>query len=107
MQSDNLMVGGTITLSNQNYDMMDTVMYTTDEANWNNDDPKNNSTLIGDLTVKFRNPSGTVDLCEIYLDEIHVQDLNVSVDGAKRFEKTVEWRAKTSTSSGITFTTAV
>ena len=107
VQSDNLTVGGTLTLTNKDYAMMDDVLYTSDEANWDNDDPKNNTTHIGDLTVKFRNPGGTVDLCEIYLDEIHVQDLNVSVTGQQRFEKTVEWRAKTTTTNGITFTTAV
>lgn len=106
MQSDNLMIGGTITLSNQSYDMMENVLYTNDEANWDDTNPKNNTTLIGDLTVKFRNPAGNVNLCTIYLNEIHVQDLNVSVSGAKRFEKTVEWRAKTTDSSGILFTTA-
>lgn len=106
IQSSNLTVGGSMTLSNKDYSMMDEVLYTTDEANWNNDDPKDNVTLIGDLTVKFRNPSGSVDLCTIYLDEIHIQDLNVSVNGQKQYEKTVEWRATTSPNDGITFTTA-
>ena len=87
--------------------MMEDVLYTTDEANWDNDDPKDNVTYIGDLTVKFRNPSGTVDLCTIYLDEIHVQELDVSVTGMQRFEKSVQWKAKTTTTDGITFTTAV
>jgi hypothetical protein len=103
VQTDNLTIGGTITLSNADYEMMDNVLYTSDEGAWNNDEAKNNTTLIGDLTIKFRNPSGTVDLCQIYLDEIHVQDLNVSVTGMQRFEKTVEWRAITTSSSGITF----
>lgn len=105
-QSENLTIGGTITLGNTEYDLMEDVLYTTDEADWDNDDPKNNTTLIGDLTVKFRNPSGTIDLCTIYLDEIYVQSLDLNVSGMKRFEKTVEWKAKTTNDSGITFTTA-
>ncbi len=106
IQTDNLTIGGTINLGNKEYAMMEDVLYTTDEANWNNDDPKDNVTYIGDLTVKFRNPTGTIDLCTIYLDEIHVQELDVSVTGMQRFEKSVQWRAKTTTTDGITFTTA-
>jgi len=104
MQSANLTIGGTIKLSNSDYSMMDNVLYTTDEAEWDNDLPKNNTTYAGDLTIKFRNPSGSKDLCILYLDEIHVQDLNLSVSGLQRFEKTVEWRATTTTTSGIEFT---
>jgi len=105
VQTDNLTVGGTITLSNKDYTLLDEVLYTTDEANWNNDDPKNNTTYFGDLTVKFRNPAGTIDMCEIYIDEIHVQELDVSVTGLQRFEKTIQWKAKTTDTLGITFTT--
>lgn len=106
IQSENLTIGGTITLGNQDYSLMENVLYTTDEANWNNDNPKNNTTYAGDLTITFRNPSGTKDLCSIYLDEIHVQSLDLSVTGLQRFEKTIEWRAITTDSSGITITTA-
>lgn len=106
-QSSNLTIGGTINLANKEYALLDDVLYTTDEASWNTDDPKTNKTLVGNLTVKFRNPNGTKDLSIIEIDEIHVQDLDVSVTGLQRFEKTVEWRATTTDTGGITFTTAI
>ena len=106
-QSSNLTIGGTINLANKEYNLLDDVLYTTDEASWNTDDPKINKTLVGNLTIKFRNPAGTKDLSIIEIDEIHIQDLDVSVTGLQRFEKTVEWKATTSLTSGIKFTTAI
>jgi hypothetical protein len=105
-QIDNLTIGGTLTLGDKEYSMMESVLYTSDEANWNNDDPKNNYTSIGDMTIKFRNPGGTKDLSIIYIDEVHVEKLDLSVSGMQRFEKAVEWRAITTETSGIKFTTA-
>ena len=61
-QSSNLTIGGTINLANKEYNLLDDVLYTTDEASWNTDDPKINKTLVGNLTIKFRNPAGTKDL---------------------------------------------
>lgn len=103
-QNENLRIGGTITLPNKEYDLLDEVLTTTDELNWNNDDPKTNNISIGSMLIKLRNPSGTEDITTISIPYLYASTANVNLNGPSKFEKTIEWVAKTSDTDAITFT---
>jgi len=102
-QNDNLSIEGTIQLSNREYTMLDDLLTTGDEASWNNDDPKSNLVDLGELSIVMHSPDGYQRLTTITIPHVNAVSGNVSVEGASRFEKTIQWRATTSDLDAIVF----
>ncbi len=100
-QSDQITVGGNLTIPNKDYALIDKVLTTTDEATWDTIGNKNNTTYYGEIKILFRNPSGTKDLTTITLSDVYAQQSNISMQGRQRIEKTFDFKAKVTNSTGI------
>lgn len=104
-QSDNATIEGTINLSNKEYAKVTSAITTGDESNWDNlSAAKTNTTALGTLSMQFNNPDGSsTPLGGIYLTNMVISTVDVSVSGRQRFEKTLNFRTETTATTGISW----
>ncbi len=105
IQSDSCTVEGTLNLSNKEFALLQSAITTGDEANWDDlDELKTNTVNLGKLSIQFNNPAGTGDnLGGLYITKMMLNTTDVSVNGRQKFDKTINFRCETTSTSGISW----
>ena len=105
IQSDSCVVEGTINLSNKEYATLVSAATTGDTTNWATlNAAKTNTVAMGAMTLQFNNPAGSgTALGGIYIPNMMVSTVDVSVSGRQRFEKTLNFKCQTTSTAGISW----
>lgn len=118
VQSDNLTIDGSLTLAQNEAGLFSVVTTTGDLSDPGGTDPtwntlgylKTNTLDISaskSLTIAFADPDGgATGLGGIILHDVKLTDASKSASGRQRFEKSVNFRAATTNTSGIKITTS-